>query len=50
MRDIYKEQLRKIADLCNIASEEICTENDEEEAILSKCDELVDMIDEYLGE
>lgn len=50
MRDIYKEQLRKIADLCNIASEEIYTENDEEEAILSKCDELVDMIDEYFGE
>ena len=49
MTYLEKERLRNIADLCNIASEETFTENEVEEAILSKCDELVELIDNYLN-
>ena len=48
MTDANKELLRKIADLCDEASETIATENQHEEEILNTCDKLIELIDNYI--
>ena len=41
--------LEKIAELCEEASEEVRTDNEAEEDILTKCDALNDAICSYFG-
>lgn len=43
-----KELLKKLSDLCCKVSEEVC-EDEETKKILNACDDLQEMIDEYLA-
>lgn len=43
-----KEFLANIANLCEQASEQIHTENEKEEEVLTLCDKLMEAIDEIL--